>query len=42
MVKIYFELLRKGLRTLESIPALWRESVLHMLENEEGYHDPNL
>ena len=34
MIKIYFKLVKKGLRTLESIPALWQKAVLHMLEND--------
>lgn len=35
MVKIYAELIRKGLKTLEDVPEKIRADVKTLLENEE-------
>ena len=35
MVNIYVALIKKGLRTLDSVPSLYREVVREILEKEE-------
>ncbi len=35
MVKIYVELIKKGLKTLEDVPEKLRAEVKRLLENEE-------
>lgn len=35
MAKIYAELIRKGLKTLENVPEKIRAEVAQLLENEE-------
>ena len=32
MVKIYVDLINRGLKTIEDVPARWREAVLAALE----------
>lgn len=34
MVQVYVSLIQKGLRTLEQVPALWREEVEAILEKK--------
>ena len=34
MAKLYAEAVRRGERTLESVPARWREKVREILEGE--------
>ena len=34
MIKIYAELIRKGLKTLEQVPAKLRDEVKNILESE--------
>lgn len=34
MVKIYVDLIKKGLRTIDDVPAKWREAVRAALEAE--------
>lgn len=36
MAKVYFNLITRGLRTLEEVPGTWQEATRQMLE-EEGY-----
>lgn len=36
MAKIYADLIRKGLRTLDQVPANLREAVKDLLEAENG------
>ena len=35
MAKIYYEAVKSGKRTLESVPKRWREAVVAMLEEDE-------
>lgn len=32
MAKVYFDLIKKGLWTIEKVPPLWREAVQAMLD----------
>ncbi len=32
MAKLYYDLIRKGLKTLEDVPARWRDAVKKLLE----------
>ena len=32
MAKIYYELIQKGLRTIDQVPALWKETVQTLLD----------
>lgn len=34
MAKIYYRLIKKGERTIEQVPAKWREEVQAMLDND--------
>ena len=34
MAKIYAELIKKGVKTIEDVPATLREAVLALLDNE--------
>ena len=36
MAKIYAQLIRKGLKTLDQVPALLREQVRRLLEAEDA------
>ncbi len=35
MTKIYYEAVKAGKRTLESVPARWRDAVREMLEADK-------
>lgn len=35
MAKIYYEAVKSGKRTLESVPKRWRDAVAAMLESDE-------
>lgn len=35
MVNVYVNLIKKGLRTLEQVPEVWREEVRKQLEEQE-------
>mgnify|MGYP006943507467 CR=1 FL=1 len=35
MVKVYRDLIKKGLRTIDTIPAKYRKEVKELLESEE-------
>lgn len=35
MAKVYYNLIKKGLKTIEDVPAKWREEVQALLESEE-------
>ena len=35
MAKVYYSLIKKGLRTIEDVPEKWREQVQALLESEE-------
>lgn len=44
MAKLYYDLIKKGLKTLEDVPMLWRDEVAALLEageiiGEEEPHD---
>lgn len=39
MVKIYVNLIRKGLKTIDEVPANIREAVREMLEQENAEQD---
>jgi len=32
MAKLYYDLIRKGLKTIEDVPARWRDAVKKLLE----------
>ncbi|WP_251626429.1 CD1375 family protein [Metabacillus idriensis] len=34
MVKVYFDLIKKGLRSIEDVPMRWREDVQAMLAED--------
>lgn len=34
MVKIYVDLIKKGLKTIDDVPTRWREAVRKALEDE--------
>lgn len=34
MAKVYYNLIKKGLKTIEDVPAKWREEVQELLDNE--------
>lgn len=34
MAKIYYSLIKKGLRTIEQVPSKWREEVQELLKEE--------
>ena len=36
MVKLYADLVRAGLRTLDKVPPLWRDAVGALLEENKG------
>lgn len=36
MAKVYCDLIKANLRTLEQVPTLWREQVRQMLEADEN------
>ena len=35
MAKLYYELVKAGKRTLESVPVRWRDAVAKMLEEDK-------
>lgn len=35
MAKIYYEAVKSGKRTLESVPKRWRDAVAEMLEQDD-------
>lgn len=35
MAKIYVRMIQAGLMTLDAVPALWREAVKELMENEQ-------
>lgn len=35
MAKIYFDLIKKQLRTIEQVPNTWREETQQLLDNSE-------
>lgn len=35
MAKVYYSLIKKGLKTIDDVPAKWREAVQALLESEE-------
>mgnify|MGYP006928561808 CR=1 FL=1 len=35
MAKIYYDLIKKGLRTIDDVPTRWREEVEKMLEADK-------
>lgn len=35
MAKVYYNLIKKGLKTIEDVPARWKEEVRELLESEE-------
>lgn len=35
MAKIYYDLIRKGLRKLEDVPLRWRDEVQALLDGDE-------
>lgn len=36
MAKLYYDLIKKGLKTLEDVPTLWRDEVAALLEADEA------
>lgn len=36
MAKVYYDLIKLGLRTVESVPMLWRNQVIALLEADSG------
>lgn len=34
MAKIYYDLIKKGLKTIDDVPAKWREEVQRMLDED--------
>lgn len=36
MVKLYYDLIKKGLWCIEKVPLLWRADVEHMLDAEKN------
>lgn len=36
MVKLYVDLINKGLRTLEQVPEVWKSEVKKQLDEQEG------
>lgn len=36
MAQIYYNLIKKGLRTIDDVPLKWREEVRAMLDAEAG------
>ncbi len=36
MAKIYYSLIKKGLKTIEDVPARYREAVQKLLDSEEN------
>ena len=34
MAKIYYDLIKRGLKTIEDVPERWREEVQRMLDND--------
>ena len=34
MAKLYYNLIQKGMKTIEDVPMVWREAVLVLLEQE--------
>jgi hypothetical protein len=36
MAKIYYDLIRKGLRTIDDVPLRWRDEVQELLDADTG------
>lgn len=36
MVKLYYSLIKKGLRTIDDVPTVWREDVQALLDADEN------
>lgn len=36
MVKIYFDLIKAGLRSIEDVPPTWQSDVQDMLDNDKA------
>lgn len=36
MAQIYYNLIKKGLKTIEDVPLKWRDAVQAMLDADEG------
>lgn len=34
MAKVYYSLIKKGLRTIDDVPSKWKEEVQELLNNE--------
>ena len=34
MAKVYYSLIKKGLRTIDDVPSKWKEEVQELLDNE--------
>lgn len=35
MAKVYYNLIKKGLKTIDDVPMVWRDEVITLLKGEE-------
>lgn len=38
MVKVYYDLIQLGLRTIDSVPPRWRSEVQNLIDNGKQYN----